>query len=82
MEEGTFVPELEKILDRRLKKKGNNTRVDFLVQQKGSNVEDATWIDTEDLRQTYPVFEDEFFQRKELCYEPSSINEPWSTKLS
>jgi hypothetical protein len=61
MEEGTLTPEPEKILDRRLKKKGNRAGVDFLVQWKGANEEDATWIDGEKLSQTYPELVGEFF---------------------
>ena len=61
MEEGTLVPEPEKILERRLKKKGNHAGVECLVQWEGTNEEDAMWIDVEELRKKWPELEDEFY---------------------
>ena len=61
MKEGILTPEPENILDRRLKKKGNRARVDFLVQWKGANEEDATWMDGEKLSMTYLELVGEFF---------------------
>ena len=54
MNDGRLSPELEEILDRRLKKKGNKAGVDLLVKWKGTGVEDATWIDADELRQRHP----------------------------
>jgi hypothetical protein len=61
MEKATLTPKPEKILERRLKKKGNCAGVDFLVQWKRANEEDATWVDAEELRKTYPELVGEFF---------------------
>ncbi|KAJ0098198.1 hypothetical protein Patl1_28421 [Pistacia atlantica] len=41
----TLAPELDKVLQRRLKKKGNQARVEVLVQWKETQPEDATWED-------------------------------------
>ena len=61
MENGTMAPEPKKILERRLKKKGNRSGVDVLIQWKGANKEDATWVDVEELRRTYPELKGEYF---------------------
>lgn len=61
MEDGTMAPELEGILDRRLKKKGNRAGVDLLVHWKGTEVEDATLIDGDELRHLFPELVDELF---------------------
>ena len=58
MDDGTLAPEPEKIVNRRLKKKGSRAGVDLLVHWKGSDVDDATLVD--DLRQHYPELVDEF----------------------
>lgn len=42
MEDGTMALDLEKILDRRLKRKGAQAGVDLLVQWRGAMEEDAT----------------------------------------
>ncbi|KAA8515065.1 hypothetical protein F0562_018148 [Nyssa sinensis] len=61
MENGAMAPKPEKILERRLKKKGNRTGIDFLIKWKGANKEDATWVDAEELHRTYPELVGEFF---------------------
>jgi hypothetical protein len=61
MKEGTLAPEPDKILERRLKKKENHIGIDFLVQWKGANEEDATWVDAEELSKAYPELMGEFF---------------------
>lgn len=42
MGDGTLAPEPKKVIEMKLKKKGNKLRVDLLVQWKGSKKEDAT----------------------------------------
>ena len=61
MENGTMAPKPEKILKKRLKKKGNRAGVDILIQWKGANKEDATWVDAEGLRRTYLELVGKFF---------------------
>ena len=56
-----MAPEPKKILERRLKKKGNRAGVDVLIQWKGANKEYATWVDAEELSRTYPELVGEFF---------------------
>lgn len=60
MNDGTLSPEPEEILERRLKKKGNRAGVELLVKWKGTEVEDATWIDADELRRLHPELADEF----------------------
>ena len=60
MNDGTLSPEPEEILERRLKKKRNRAGVDLLVKWKGTEVEDATWIDADELRRLHPELADEF----------------------
>lgn len=50
---GTFAPEPEVILARRLKKKGNRAGAEALVQWKGTTEQDATWEDLEELRSSF-----------------------------
>ena len=61
MDSGALTPIPEKILERRLKKKGNRAGVDFLVQWKGADEGDATWMDADELKKTYPELEVELF---------------------
>lgn len=56
-----MAPEPKRIIERRLKKKGNRAGIDFLVQWKGTSEEDATWVDAEELRRAYPELVGEFF---------------------
>ncbi|KAA8537022.1 hypothetical protein F0562_029500 [Nyssa sinensis] len=51
---GTLVPELELVLQRRLKRKGHRVGAELLVQWKGATIEDATWEDIDDLQSQYP----------------------------
>lgn len=61
MEDDTMAPEPEGILDRRLKKKGNLAGVDLLVHWKGYKVEDATWVNADELLQLYTKLVEELF---------------------
>ena len=71
MEDGTMAPEPEGILDRRLKKKGNRAGVDLLVHWKGTEVEDATWIDGDEIRQLFPELVDELFEGGGFAVRPN-----------
>ncbi|KAJ0078186.1 hypothetical protein Patl1_37085 [Pistacia atlantica] len=51
---GALIPEPDKILQRRPKKKGNQDDVEVLIQWKGTTVEDATWEDFEDIQKKFP----------------------------
>ena len=61
MNDGRLSPEPDEILDRRVKKKGNRAEIDILVKWKGTDVDDTTWIDVDELRQLHPVLVGEFF---------------------
>jgi hypothetical protein len=52
--EATLAPEPEKILTRRLMRKGNRAGTKVLVQWAGTLVEDAIWEDLENLRERFP----------------------------
>ncbi|GJY14628.1 putative ribonuclease H-like domain-containing protein [Tanacetum coccineum] len=54
--EGLIVVEPEKILDRRLQKKGNSATLYVLMQWANSSIEDATWEWIEDLQRRFPQF--------------------------
>ena len=54
LKDGTLTPKLEKVLARRMKKKGNYAGTDLLVQWEGYNEENAIWVDVEELQQKYP----------------------------
>ncbi|KAA8524244.1 hypothetical protein F0562_010667 [Nyssa sinensis] len=61
MEDEALAPKPEKVLAKRLKKKGNQAGAALLVQWKGSNKEDATWVDIDELWQKYPELMGKFF---------------------
>jgi len=52
--EGSLTAELEKILTRRLMKKGNRAGAEVLIQWAGATEEDATWEDLEVLQGRFP----------------------------
>lgn len=52
--EGTLTPEPEKLLLRRMKKKGNRATTEVLIQWKGMTAEEATWEDLAELLQKFP----------------------------
>lgn len=52
--EGTLTPEPEKILLRRMKKRGNRVEVEVLTQCKGTTEEEATWEDFYELKRKFP----------------------------
>ena len=52
--DGTLEPEPEIVLDRRLVKRGQRAGVEVLIQWKGMNKDDATWVDREELTRRFP----------------------------
>jgi len=52
--DGTLTPEPEKILLRRLKRKGKRAAIELLVQWKGTTEEEATWVDWAELKKNFP----------------------------
>ena len=61
MEDGTLTFRLERVLARRIMKKGNHTGTKLLVQWEGMNEEDDLWVDVDELRKQCPELESEFF---------------------
>lgn len=61
MADGMLAPKLHRILARRMKKKGNRARAEILAQWEGSNEEDASWVDVDELRRQCPELVGEFF---------------------
>ena len=60
MRNGTLMPKPELILERIIKRKGSRAG-ELLVQRRGSDREDTTWVDVEELRQVYLELMDELF---------------------
>ncbi|KAJ0026208.1 hypothetical protein Pint_07787 [Pistacia integerrima] len=58
---GTLAPKPDKVLQRRLKEKGNQARVEVLVQWKGTQPEDATWEDLDEIKRNFPNLEGKVF---------------------
>lgn len=53
--------ELEYVLARQMKKKGNQARAELLIQWKGFTVDDSTGVDLEELQWKFPDFEGKVF---------------------
>jgi len=66
--EGTLTAKPEKILTRRLMKKGNRAGVEVLIQWDGATEEDATWEDLEVLRGRFSDLVGKVLWWKGLCY--------------
>ena len=59
--DGTLEPEPEIVLDRRLVKRGQRAGLEVLIQWKGMNKDDATWVDREELKRRFPNLVDKVF---------------------
>ena len=73
--DGTLEPEPEIVLDRRLVKRGQRAGVELLIQWKGMNKDDATWVDREELKRRFPNLVDKVFRSREYCYETLVIED-------
>ena len=75
---GSLYPEPERILQRRLRQKGNRATTDVLVKWIGMGEEDATWEEYVSFQRRYPGLVDKVFQRGEssVMYPESSPTFP------
>lgn len=64
--EGTLTPEPEKVLQRRLTKRGNRAETEILIQWKGTSEEEATWEDFTAMKRRFPDLVGKVFLMEEV----------------